>query len=127
MALKGLETLDLRVRAQSVSALAVAEWLEGHAAVATVLYPFLASHPQRSLAQEQMSTGGTVVTFTVEGSTSRAFEIIDPLTVFDISNNLGDTKSLVTHPGTTTHRMLTPEERSDVGLHDGDHSAVDRS
>lgn len=119
VALKGLETLDLRVRAQSASALAVAQWLDDHGAVATVRYPFLASHPQRELAQRQMSTGGTVVTFTVEGGTSRAFEIVDALNVFDISNNLGDTKSLVTHPGTTTHRMLTPEERLDVGLADG--------
>ncbi|GBE24257.1 MAG TPA: O-succinylhomoserine sulfhydrylase [Actinobacteria bacterium] len=119
VALKGLETLDLRVRAQSASALAVAQWLDDHGAVATVRHPFLASHPQRELAERQMSTGGTVVTFTVEGGTSRAFEIVDALTVFDISNNLGDTKSLVTHPGTTTHRMLTPEERFDVGLADG--------
>ncbi|NOX23531.1 MAG: O-succinylhomoserine sulfhydrylase [Actinobacteria bacterium] len=119
VALKGLETLDLRVRAQSASALTVAQWLDDHDGVATVRYPFLASHPQSELAQHQMTTGGTVVTFTVEGSTSQAFEIVDALRVFDISNNLGDTKSLVTHPGTTTHRMLTPGERLEVGLAEG--------
>ena len=85
-----------------------------------VRYPFLASHPQYDLAKRQMSGGGTVVTFELEGGTKeRAFEVLDKLRIIDISNNLGDAKSLITHPATTTHRAMGPEGRAAIGLGDG--------
>jgi O-succinylhomoserine sulfhydrylase len=122
--LKGLETLSLRVRHQTASALTVATWLEQHPAVAGVRYPYLPSHPQHALALTQQSGGGTVVTFTIAtpaGSTPeeekrRTFAALDSLRVIDISNNLGDAKSLVTHPATTTHRKLGPAGRAAVGI-----------
>lgn len=122
--LKGLETLSLRVRAQSASALEIAKWLETHPAVARVRYPFLPSHPQHDLARAQQSGGGTVVTFDLrvpDGATpdvakKATFAVLDALRVVDISNNLGDAKSMVTHPATTTHRKLGPEGRAAVGI-----------
>ena len=122
--LKGLETLSLRVRAQSAAALQVAEWLETRPEVEAVRYPFLQSHPQRELARSQMTAGGTVVTFALrmaEGSGDdeckrRAFAFIDALRLIDIANNLGDAKSLITHPATTTHRKVGPEGRRAVGI-----------
>lgn len=119
VALKGLETLRLRVEHQTTSALRLATWLEGAPGVEWVRHPGLASHPQHELARTQMSGGGTVVTFSVPGGTSRAFEVLDALTLVDISNNLGDTKSLATHPATTTHRRLGAEVRAQMGLGDG--------
>jgi O-succinylhomoserine sulfhydrylase len=117
--LKGLETLRLRVEAQNAAALAVARHLEQHPKVRWVRYPFLDSHPQRELAGRQMSGGGTVVTFELDGGKAEAFALLDALRVVDISNNLGDTKSLVTHPATTTHRRLGPDGRARVGITDG--------
>jgi O-succinylhomoserine sulfhydrylase len=85
-----------------------------------VRYPFLESHPQYDLAKRQMTGGGTVVTFELKGgSKDRAFEVLDKLAIIDISNNLGDSKSLITHPATTTHRAMGPEGRAAIGLGDG--------
>ncbi len=117
--LKGLETMSLRVRHQHDSALAVAEALAGHPRVTRVWHPWRADHPQHELARRQMTGGGTVVTFTIDGGREQAFEVMNSLAVVDISNNLGDAKSLVTHPATTTHRRLTPEARAAVGITDG--------
>ncbi|MCZ2261552.1 O-succinylhomoserine sulfhydrylase [Isoptericola sp. QY 916] len=122
--LKGLETLDVRVRAQNAAALQVATALEELDGVTGVRYPFLPSHPQHELAKAQQSGGGTVVTFDLavpEGTEpaeakKRTFAFLDALQVVDISNNLGDAKSIITHPATTTHRKLGPEGRAKVGI-----------
>ena len=116
--LKGIETLDLRVRQHCKNARAVADFLGGHKAIARALYPMLASHPQHTLAIAQMTDGGSVVTFEVRGGQAEAFKFIDALELIDISNNLGDAKSLVTHPATTTHQRLTPEDRAKMGIKD---------
>ena len=120
---KSLETLRLRVEQQTASALRVATWLETHPSVASVRYPFLPSHPQYELATRQMSGGGTVVTLTLESSPQSAkrdaFTVLDALRLVDISNNLGDAKSLITHPATTTHRKMTPAARAAAGITDG--------
>lgn len=116
---KGLETLRLRVEAECASALRIAERLDTDRRVAAVRYPTLASHPQHEIARRQMQKGGTVLTLTVPGGKAQAFALLDALELFDISNNLGDTKSLVTHPATTTHRRLSPEARDEVGITDG--------
>jgi O-succinylhomoserine sulfhydrylase len=121
--LKGLETLSVRVNYSNAAAQQVAEYLEDHPAVRWVRYPFLPSHPQHDLAKRQMSGGGTVVTFELEApegkGKQRAFEVLDKLSVIDISNNLGDAKTLITHPATTTHRAMGPEGRAAIGLGDG--------
>ena len=121
--LKGLETLSVRVNYSNAAAQRIAEFLEAHPAVRWVRYPFLPSHPQFDLAKRQMTGGGTVVTFELEapegGAKQRAFEVLDKLSVIDISNNLGDAKSLITHPATTTHRAMGPEGRAAIGLGDG--------
>ena len=118
--LKGLETLALRVQHQNSSAHRIAEFLEFHSSVSWVKYPLLESHPQFDLAKRQMTGGGTVVTFELAGGTKdRAFEVLDKLRIVDISNNLGDSKSLITHPATTTHRAMGPEGRAAIGLGDG--------
>ncbi|MDA4109945.1 O-succinylhomoserine sulfhydrylase [Mycolicibacterium holsaticum] len=126
--LKGLETLSVRVDYQNTSAQRIAEFLENHPAVSWVRYPFLESHPQYDLAKRQMTGGGTVITFELAGAggagnpataKQRAFEVLDKLQLVDISNNLGDAKSLVTHPSTTTHRAMGPEGRAAIGLGDG--------
>ena len=116
---KGLETLSLRVHRQHENALALAAALETHPRVTRVLHPWLPSHPQHDLARSQMSGGGSVVTFVIDGGKDEAFRVMNALEVVDISNNLGDAKSLVTHPATTTHRRLTPEARAAVGITDG--------
>jgi O-succinylhomoserine sulfhydrylase len=121
--LKGLETLSVRVNYSNASAQRVAEFLNSHPGVRWVRYPFLESHPQHELAKRQMSGGGTVVTFELEApegrGKERAFEVLDKLSVIDISNNLGDSKTLITHPATTTHRAMGPEGRAAIGLGDG--------
>jgi len=121
--LKSLETLAIRVERCNSSAQRVAEFLEGHPGVRWVRYPFLPSHPQYDLATRQMSGGGTVVTFALDcpdnAAKHRAFEVLDGMRLIDISNNLGDAKSLVTHPATTTHRAMGPEGRAAIGLSDG--------
>ncbi|HET8768308.1 MAG TPA: PLP-dependent transferase, partial [Pedococcus sp.] len=116
---KGLETLTLRVEKQAANALTVAKALEAHPRVTGVLYPWLESHPQHELARRQMLGGGTVVTFQLDGGKDEAFVLMNALRIVDISNNLGDAKSMVTHPATTTHRRLTPEARAAVGITDG--------
>jgi O-succinylhomoserine sulfhydrylase len=121
--LKGLETLAIRVEHQNTSAQRVAEFLEMHPAVRWARYPYLASHPQYDLAKRQMSGGGTVVTFELDvpagAAKQRAFEVLDKLRLINISNNLGDAKTLITHPATTTHRAMGPEGRAAINLGDG--------
>lgn len=117
--LKGLETMRLRVEQQARSALALAEYLEAHPRITGVRYPWLPSHPQYALAQRQMLGGGTVVTFAIDGGKEDAFQMMNALELVDISNNLGDAKSMTTHPATTTHRRLTPEARAAAGITDG--------
>ena len=117
--LKGLETLVLRVNAQSASAEAIARFLETQPGVKRALYPTLESHPQRELAMRQMSGGGTLVTFELEGGKDSAFKFMNAMKIISISNNLGDTKSLATHPATTTHMRIGAEERARLGISDG--------
>ena len=117
--LKGLETLDLRVRAQTASALAIAETLDGHDALARVLYPYHPAHPQHAVATAQMEGGGTVLTIDLKGGKEAAFRFMNALEIFVISNNFADAKSIVTHPSTTTHQRLTEEERAEVGITPG--------
>jgi len=116
--LKGLETLELRVERQCRTAAAVASYLESHPKIKRVLYPGLTSHPQFELARRQMKQGGSLVCFDVGGSKEACFRFLDALRLVDISNNLGDSKSLVTHPATTTHSRLKPEERAELGIGD---------
>lgn len=119
--LKGLETLGIRVRQQTESALKIARYLDEHHATRWVRYPYLPSHPQHELAKSQMLGGGTVVTFELDApdGKAKAFEVLDKLKVIDISNNLGDSKTLITHPATTTHRAMGPEGRAAIGVSDG--------
>jgi O-succinylhomoserine sulfhydrylase len=116
---KGLETLALRVDASCASALAIARRLENHPKLAQLRYPFLDSHPQAALAKRQMKAGGTIVTLGFRGGKEAAFRFLDALEIVDISNNLGDSKSLTCHPATTTHQRLKPEERAHLGIDDG--------
>lgn len=117
--LKGLETLALRMKAHSDSALQLAQWLEQQPAVARVYHPGLASHPQHSLALRQQSGPGGIVSFELKGGQRDAWSLIDATEVFSITANLGDTKSTITHPASTTHGRLTPEQRTDAGISDG--------
>ena len=117
--LKSLETLDLRVREHARCAEALARFLEGHKSVERVFYPGLPSHPQHNLAMSQMSAGGNIVAFEVKGGKEGAFRFANALQVVKISNNLGDTKSLITHPATTTHQRLTQEAREELGINEG--------
>jgi len=114
--LKGLETMDLRVAAQTEAAQKVAEFLEGHAKTAKVLYPGLKSHPQYELAQRQMSGGSTLIAFDVTGGKAEAFKLMNALEIILVSNNLGDSKSLITHPATSTHQKLSDAEKAQVGI-----------
>ncbi len=113
---KGLETLRLRVDASCETANLLAEKLQDHARLSSVLYPGHVSHPQHELAMSQMRKGGTVVAITIDGDKTDTFTFLDSLRLFDISNNLGDSKSLATHPATTTHRRLGEEGRAKVGI-----------
>jgi O-succinylhomoserine sulfhydrylase len=117
--LKGMETLKLRVLAQCESALRIATALEELDAVQLVTYPWLDSHPQAALCRRQMSAGGTMVTFELAGGKKAAFDMLRKLEIIDISNNLGDAKSLITHPATTTHRNIGQEARDSMGVTDG--------
>ena len=123
--LKGLETLSLRMKAQSEATLTVARWLEAHPAVARVYYPGLASHPQHALAMAQQSgLGGAVLSFDVkadgpEAARAAAFRVIDSTRVLSIATNLGDTKSIITHPATTSHGRLTEAQRQATGIGQG--------
>ncbi|MDQ0511955.1 O-succinylhomoserine sulfhydrylase [Ancylobacter amanitiformis] len=117
--LKGLETLPLRVERSQASAGTLADRLAGRDKIAKVIYPYRADHPQHELARRQMRGGGTLVTFEVEGGKAGAFRFLNELKVVRISNNLGDAKSLVTHPATTTHQRFSPEARAEMGISDG--------
>ncbi|MCL4187729.1 MAG: O-succinylhomoserine sulfhydrylase [Rhodobacteraceae bacterium] len=117
--LKGLETLDLRVRAQTATAGRLAAALEGHPAVVRVLYPHLPSHPQHALARRQMEAGGTVFSLEVAGGKEGAFRFLNGLRIATISNNLGDSRSIVTHPATTTHQRLSEAARGALGITPG--------
>ena len=113
---KGLETLDLRVERHVENEVAVADFLVDHPQVGRVLYPGLESHPGHELAKRQMKNGGTIVAFELEGGKDRAFRFLNALGLVDISNNLGDSKSLITHPATTTHQRLPEEDRAHLGI-----------
>jgi O-succinylhomoserine sulfhydrylase len=117
--LKGLETLRLRMNAHSENAFSLAKWLEQQDSVSRVLYPGLESHPQHELARKQMSAYGGIVAFEVKGGQSAAWKVIDSTRMLSITANLGDTKTTITHPATTTHGRLTPEERTAAGISDG--------
>jgi O-succinylhomoserine sulfhydrylase len=117
--LKGLETLSLRMKAHSANALALAQWLEQQPAVKRVHYPGLASHSQHELARRQQSGFGGIVSFELKGGQDAAWRVVDGTRVFSITANLGDTKSTITHPATTTHGRLTPEQRAEAGITDG--------
>ncbi len=117
--LKGLETLELRMKAQSAAALALAQWLEGHKSVARVFYPGLESHPQHALAKRQQRAGGAVLSFEVKGGRAAAWRVIDSTRLISITANLGDVKTTITHPGTTTHGRISPEARAAAGITEG--------
>ena len=116
--LKGLETLELRMLAQSRTALALAQWLDAHPKVRRVHYPGLAEHPQHHLVGTQMRVGGAVLSFEVDGGREAAWQVIDATQVLSITANLGDTKTTITHPATTTHGRLSPEARAASGIGD---------
>jgi O-succinylhomoserine sulfhydrylase len=117
--LKGLETLAIRVRAQTETAAAIADALAPHPKISRLIYPGRADHPQAALVKKQMRAGSTLVGFEVKGGKAGAFRCLNALKLARISNNLGDSKSLVTHPATTTHQRLTPEARSELGISEG--------
>lgn len=117
--LKGLETMDLRVRAQADGALAVAEALEGDPRLERVVFPGLPSHPDHAVAMAQMDKGGTVVSLEINGGQAAAFRFLNALKIVIISNNLGDAKSIVTHPTTTTHQRLSDAQRAELGITPG--------
>ena len=117
--LKGMETLKIRMDAHSANALALARWLETQANVARVFYPGLPSHPQHALAMKQQKTGGGIVSFEVKGGKDVAWRVIDNTRLLSITANLGDTKTTITHPASTTHARITPEARAAAGITDG--------
>jgi O-succinylhomoserine sulfhydrylase len=117
--LKGLETLGIRVKAQTESAAKIADALANHPKVTRLIYPGRADHPQAETVKKQMRAGSTLVGFEVKGGKAGAFRCLNALKISRISNNLGDAKSLVTHPATTTHQRLTPEARAELGISEG--------
>ena len=117
--LKGLETLPIRMDAHSKNALALAQWLEAQPQVARVWYPGLPSHPQHTLAMAQQKTGGGIVAFELKGGKDAAWKLIDATRMLSITANLGDTKTTITHPASTTHSRMTPEQRDAAGISDG--------
>jgi O-succinylhomoserine sulfhydrylase len=117
--LKGLETLNLRMKAHSANALALAQWLEQQSAVKQVFYPGLESHPQHQLATKQQSGFGGLLSFELKGGKDAGWDLIDATRLISITANLGDTKSTITHPASTTHNRLTPEQRQQAGIADG--------
>jgi len=117
--LKGLETLSVRVERQTATAAAVADALAGHKKITRLIYPGRADHPQAAVIKKQMSAGSTLCAFEIAGGKEGAFRFINALRIIGITNNLGDAKSLITHPTTTTHQRLTPAQRSELGIGDG--------
>nr|MCU0790045.1 PLP-dependent transferase [Nitratireductor sp.] len=117
--LKGLETLPIRVKEQTRNCAAIADHLAEQSGIGRVLYPGRPDHPQADLAARQMAAGSTLVAFEVEGGKKAAFAFANALEIIKISNNLGDAKSLITHPATTTHKNLSPEARAELGILDG--------
>ena len=117
--LKGMETLDLRCRAQATTALSIAQAIEDHPKLDRTLFPHLPSHPQFALAKATMEQGGTVLSLDLKGGKDAAFRFLNALQIVTISNNLGDAKSIVTHPATTTHQRLKPQQRAALGITDG--------
>ena len=117
--LKSLETLSLRVDRQAATALDLALWLESRTDIAELRYPGLASHPQHALAKRQMSNGGSLLAFTLAGGREAAFRVLNSLQLIDISNNLGDSKTLACHPGSTTHSSVSAGDRAAMGIADG--------
>jgi O-succinylhomoserine sulfhydrylase len=116
---KSIETLPLRMERHSENALKIAERLEEHASVESVCYPFLTSHPNYELAKKQMSLGGGIVSFVIKGGIEAGKQFLDSLKMFSLTANLGDTRSIATHPASTTHSKLSVEERAEVGITDG--------
>ncbi|HLB14493.1 MAG TPA: O-succinylhomoserine sulfhydrylase [Burkholderiales bacterium] len=117
--LKGLETLRIRMEAQSTAAWELARWLEGHPRVERVYYPWLESHPQHALAKRQQRSGGAIVSFDVRGGKAMAWRIVDATRLISITANLGDTKTTITHPASTTHGRISAEARKAAGIGDG--------
>jgi O-succinylhomoserine sulfhydrylase len=117
--LKGLETLKIRMAAHTANATELAHWLEQHPGVQRVYYPGLASHPQHELAMTQQSGAGGILSFEVAGGREAAWRVIDSTRMLSITANLGDTKTTITHPATTTHGRLSEEERAFAGISQG--------
>jgi len=117
--LKGMETLKLRMEAQSAAALELARRLEAHPGVARVFYPGLPSHPQHALALRQQKSGGAIVSFEVKGGRAEAWRVVDNCRLLSITANLGDTKTTITHPASTTHGRISPEARAEAGISEG--------
>ncbi|HUY03526.1 MAG TPA: O-succinylhomoserine sulfhydrylase [Rhodocyclaceae bacterium] len=117
--LKGLETLKIRMQAQSANALAVAQWLEDQPQVQRVFYPGLPSHPQHALAMRQQASGGAILSFEVKGGRESAWRVVDHCRLLSITANLGDTKTTITHPASTTHGRISPEARAAAGIGEG--------
>ena len=117
--LKSLDSMALRINRQAETCMAIAAFLEEHPLIVDMRYPHHPSHPQYELAQQQMRHGGTIISFAVKGGQAQAFQFLNSLGLIDISNNLGDSKSLACHPATTTHSSLTQEERAEMGITDG--------
>jgi O-succinylhomoserine sulfhydrylase len=113
---KSLETMEMRVHRMSDNALAIAQYLETRPEIKSVRYPGLASHPEHALAMRQMKKGGSTIGIEFAGSVKDAYKVMNALRVIDISNNLGDSKSLITHPASTTHRRLSPEVQAEMGI-----------
>jgi O-succinylhomoserine sulfhydrylase len=117
--LKGLETLKIRIEAQAAGAARLAAWLEAHPKVARVFYPGLPSHPQYELAKTQQKSGGAIVSFEVKGAREQAWQVVDNCRLLSITANLGDTKTTITHPASTTHGRISPEARAAAGINEG--------
>jgi O-succinylhomoserine sulfhydrylase len=114
--LKSLETMEMRIERMNSNAQQIAEFLEAHPAIKSVRYPGLASHPDAAVIKKQMTGGGTTIGIEFNGSQKDAFKFMDSLRIIDISNNLGDSKTLITHPSSTTHRRLSPEVQAEMGI-----------
>ena len=117
--LKGLETLAVRVERQTRNAGAISDALAGHKKLTRLIYPGRADHPQADIIKKQMTAGSTLCSFEIKGGKEGAFRFLNGLSLIGITNNLGDSKSLITHPTTTTHQRLTPEQRAELGIGDG--------